>query len=753
MPVNAEQNQKQEDNNQNQQTANPVTGGGVSQGAPQGRTASFSTGAAPTQTGSGRYTNLQKYLGANQGAGDRLAQGIGSKINQSLKPGQTTADTEASKVAEGIQRGQNDLQRGQGYNAQLQDQNFNAQDFANNQNQLQDFTNFRTGQAIDTNAINNQLNTAQTANQSQQLAVQNRIGQVGNEAGRFGLLKEAFGGMNKPYSTGQQRLDQLFLQAGGGNNIGQLQNNLNSNLNNLNQGYAGLQGRTADINALTSGQTSLANQLQDRTNQMETGYIDNLQGQVAGINAARDAEKKRYNDFVNQLIQTGQGKETSQALDEQLFNEALLRNGEQSFNFFKNPTLTSGQFLNENRNANDYKDIATQGNVDYYDALSKLAGINNSKLNTVGSLIDQNTGQLNRAAQFKEGEGSLRSGITQAQDDFIKYALGANIVGTGEDSGTSGLFGRGGTARSQMGINLADYLKQSGLMPTSSNNPTPVDQNYAQMIGSAASPTGMALSSLFGDSPLGQAAGLPGAFTGSVASSLGLTGNSGSSVAAQARARQNLLDNLTNTLQSQGYNNYITKSGIKNADDLANQARNIETNRLSDRNDNQYYTNALNTPEQQEAFKRDEYLKQLVSGNGGRDISLLQNELQNARSGGDAFVKQLENQYADSVLANRITDVAKGTRSYKDQYGQDAYYIQLTEEQKAAERAKLLDPMKASQQGKLDAVLNNRQATETKYNDQQAANRQALMERLGISDVNLGSFDGQNELPPWAQGK
>lgn len=564
MPVNAENNQKQDQDNQNQQTANPVTGGGVSVGSPQSRTASFSTGAAPTQTGSGRYTNLQKYLGANQGAGSRLASGIGAGIDRKLQPGQQEADTQASKVAEGIQQGQQGLQRGQGYNTQLQDQNFNAQNFVADQNQLQDFTKFRTGQAIDTNAINSQLNTAQTANQSQQLAVKNQLGQVGNEQGRFGLLKQTFGGQNKPYTTGQQRLDQLFLQADGQNNIGQLQNKLNTNVNTLNQNLGGLNSRTADINSLISGQTGLASQLQDRTNQMETGYIDNLQGQVGGVNAARDAERKRYQDFTNQLLQTGQGKETSQALDGQLFDEALLREGEQTFNFFKNPTLTADQFINTNRNANDYKDIANQGNVDYYGALSQLAGINNSKLNSIGELIDPTTGGLNKAAQFKVGDGSLRSGINTAQEDFLKNAMNTTIVGEGRDSGTSGLFGGGSTATSRLEQNLGKYLQNTGYNEGQGSQAQGSAAQAAIYAGSGGLAAGAdMLGGLFG----------AGSISGDLANNLsGLTGSSGgSSAAAQARAQHDLLAQLNNTLKGQGFNNYLTRSGVKNTDDIADK--------------------------------------------------------------------------------------------------------------------------------------------------------------------------------------
>lgn len=583
MAYNAEQNQQQN----NQDPNNPQTqtlagsGGAPSNASNSGRVAAFSSGQQAGSTGSGRYTNLQKYIGANQGASDRLYQGINNRIGQTSDPKKKEAETQASAVREGIQQGAQTLERGQGYYNQMQDQNFNAKDFAADQNRLNDYSQFRTGTAVDQNALQTQNTNAQAANMQAQDAYNQRLNQVGTEAGRFDLLKETFGGRNayRPtYSAGQQRLDQLFLQAGAGNKVGQIQNDLRGNVNALNQNLSGLQGQvTQQIGDLGTQQSALSGNIQNKANQLETGYIGDIQGQVAGVNTARDAERKKYNDFVQQILDTGRGRETSNQLDGNLFNEAQLRAGEQTYNFLKNPTLTSQQFQNiDTRNAADYRDIANQGNVDYYDSLSKLAGINNSKLNAVGQLIDPTTGGLNRAASLKTGEGSLRAGIDNAGEQFWNNAQNAMIQGFGSDAGSSGVFGSGGDAQAMAQIKLADYLKSQGFNPQTAIAKGP-ESPMGTISGYAANPLGGASLDLL-NSMLGGSGSMVGNIAGGLNQLTG--GDSGSGKAANYRAQNALLGNLNQYLQDAGYNNYLTTSGVKNTDDLANRQTAVAQDQL-----------------------------------------------------------------------------------------------------------------------------------------------------------------------------
>lgn len=530
MPVNAEQNQlnqQNKDNSQNGQGAQSLTGSGSDQssagGSGSGRVASFSSGNAPQQANSsGRYTNLSKYINANQGAGDRLYQGVSNKINRGLQPQEKDIDTSANAVKEGISGANSSLNKGSGYLNQIQDQNFNAQNFASDPNQLQNFTKYRTGSAIDTGNLNTLNNTAQTNNAGLQNSIQNRQTQVGSEPGRFQLLNEAFGGgaLNKnPYSTGQQRLDQLFFQSQGPANITNLQNGLQNNLNQSQEVGKQLGQYGTNIGDIGTQQGALAGNIQNQTNKMGTGYINDLQGQVGGINSARDALRDKYSNFTNQLIGSAQGQTPANPLDQGLFNEAGLHQGEQVFNTFNNLDPNGKQFLNyDARNANDYHDIANQGNVDYYNALSQLAGKDNSALNSTGMLIDPKTGQLSSAASLKQGEGSIRNLLDTNQNQF-RQAMGNSIQGTGSETSSSPLGNADWNPLATTGhtstntVNIGDYLNNARL-------------NYG------------GLDEVHGNN-------------------------------SDIKANENMRANLNNYLIGSGFNNYLTGSGVQQANQAA----------------------------------------------------------------------------------------------------------------------------------------------------------------------------------------
>lgn len=525
MPVNAEQNQlnqQNKDNSQNGQGPQSLTGSGSADqssagGGGSGRVASFSSGNAPQQANSsGRYTNLSKYINANQGAGDRLYQGVSNKIQQGLQPQEQDVNTSSNAVKEGISGANSSLNKGSGYLNQIQGKDFNAQNFASDPNQLKDFTQYRTGSAVDTNNLGTLNNTAQTNNATLQNSINNRQTQVGSEPGRFQLLNEAFGGgaLNKnPYSTGQQRLDQLFFQSQGPGNITNLQNGLQNNLNQSQQVGNQLNQYGTNIGDIGTQQKDLAGNIQNQTNTMGTNYIGGLQGQVAGVNTARDALRDKYGNFTNQLIGSAQGHPLANPLDKGLFNEAGLHEGEQVFNTFNNLDPNTRQFVNyDARNANDYHDIANQGNVDYYNALSQMAGKDNSALNSTGMLIDPKTGQLSNAAQFNTGANSIRELLDTNQQQF-RNGMNNDIEGYG-NVGTGTTFGDH-TLNNTTRANIGGYLNDA-------------HEGYGY------------------NAPRGGDWGV-----------------------ATQHANENLRANLNNYLMNSGFNNYLTTGGVQQANQAA----------------------------------------------------------------------------------------------------------------------------------------------------------------------------------------
>jgi hypothetical protein len=445
MAVNAEQNQNY---NQQQQNTNS-TGGGPAQtpgamnpglAASQSRTANYSTGQQPGQTGSGRFTNLQKYIGANEGAGDRMAQGIGANLDQKNQATSKEADTSASAVREGIQSANQKLDTGNQYLNQVKDTNFNANDIAGDQNKLQDFTNYRTGNAVDANALAQQNNQAQTNALNYQNQLNQQMQQTQTDQGRYGLLKDAFGGgtvYQNPYSTGQQRLDQLFLQSGGTNGINNIQNNIRGNLGQVGNQLNDLSGNVANtISGIGTQAKDLATNLDTTSKGLATGFISNLESQIPQFNQMRADQQAWATDQYKKL-------QSGQPIDQKFADLMGLSQGQRTFDILNG--TSAGAFLNLSpATAATASDIASQDDVNRYAALAKLAGIDGSQLTTPGNIAP-----------------AVSLNGTELAD---RLAAAAN---NSADKNFSATWGGGAIVPATSSINLANAQKElSGLSPT-----------------------------------------------------------------------------------------------------------------------------------------------------------------------------------------------------------------------------------------------------------------------------------------------
>lgn len=239
-------NQDEEEDDQLGSPSTPSEAGDVG-----GSPAAPSAPARPTQPG-GR-PNIQQYLDANQGAGQKLAGGIQSKTEK-----------QAQEVGRGIQQGGADLESSsQPLAQQLGDEGSqkiktafqNPAELLKQQDQLAQFQKLRT-QGFKGDIEGVQQGAAQ---RKQQLSGEvNKLGQTadlsGSEGGRFELLRNTFG--QPSYTRGQQKLDQLFLQAQPGA-AKELQSGLQGIQRQQQQGLSGLDAAAqAKIQALTglSGQ-------------------------------------------------------------------------------------------------------------------------------------------------------------------------------------------------------------------------------------------------------------------------------------------------------------------------------------------------------------------------------------------------------------------------------------------------------------------------------------------------------------------
>ena len=91
----------------------PIGMGGA-QGGAAGRVASFSSGQQQTP-GSGRFTNLQKYIGANQGAGRQLQNRIGTNVERGVEKTEKQATTQAGQIAEQVNKANTALGKVEGF--------------------------------------------------------------------------------------------------------------------------------------------------------------------------------------------------------------------------------------------------------------------------------------------------------------------------------------------------------------------------------------------------------------------------------------------------------------------------------------------------------------------------------------------------------------------------------------------------------------------------------------------------------------
>ncbi len=206
----------QEEEEQTTPGEQPVTSGpttissGVPGGAPAPTSGGGRTAPSPTDTaqkGSGRFTNLQKYLQANVGAADyagRIGEGI-EETRGKLQRGVEEARAGVEAAA------QPEIQRLQGAQGTIQQALADPTQYTADPTRVQQFQQLRTGQTADVGR-----DISEQQRQAQRLGEQAAL--TGTEAGRYQLLRQTFG--SPTYSRGQAGLDQLLLQG----QTGQLRN-------------------------------------------------------------------------------------------------------------------------------------------------------------------------------------------------------------------------------------------------------------------------------------------------------------------------------------------------------------------------------------------------------------------------------------------------------------------------------------------------------------------------------------------------
>lgn len=428
----------------------PQTGTQGGQQSPQQTSAAQGVNQSKTPA-SGRFTNINTYMGANKQAGSQLGQALGQNIQGQI--GKST--TEAQKAQSGLQNtiGQAGQQQqkiqdyttnlsqsstpqanqqgllstqtgpgylASGYEANLGERANYAQTLANDEKALNDFLKYRSGQVAqqEQSKLDKSKSSAETSTQKAQDTFAQKSDQISRD--RKTLLSDLIKSPN--YNTGKQSLDQAFLQMDKGDTLGnvrrdiaqqQSQFNKNNLFPQLSQQY-GTQREALDT--ATTG-------LQDQTNKNLSDLYADIDSRQQTMNEARVARQKQLEDeFANLQNNKGISKEFADSLG--------LTQGQGLWNTLDNlPSLANIMDMSGiQQMAGSRGDLSNQRDVDLSSAFAKLAQTNPSiteasKLAGEGKVSDEFTNRL--AEQQK------------AYDDLVKtYRSGG-----GANQASAGGFG------------------------------------------------------------------------------------------------------------------------------------------------------------------------------------------------------------------------------------------------------------------------------------------------------------------------
>lgn len=481
--------------------------------APAGQGPTGGAPAAPQAQGSGRFTNLQKYLQANQGGGQRIAGQIGSNMQKQFGEQSKQASDYYGKLGQSVEQAKGVASAGAGYQNQLQgigtqisnatitpeqlaDQKLAqarlAQRDQQDLSQLEAFTNqpdfnkfqdIQAGRGIDENLLALQqqraAQSAQQALQGSQAAQQ----ALGTESGRFDLLRKSFGGdARNSYNQGQQRLDQVLLGQGGG--LNQLQANAaRQAVANAQQAKLAV-NQQSEVNRLAAQERGLIGDINTQAGANEAAYMSMLDSYVNPFNTQRDAD---YAD-LDRAVQTyrpgaeGQQKAWEAGFtDDQMARLGLTDSNQGVYNVFNGDTLTSAKDIaKKGMSASTGEQIANQADVNRYNALSKIMGTNAPKKITGVGDIGQTASWTNA-----EGDSALKSRLDVAQKQWDDAAGKTKYVGydpsmSGSRAGGAG-YGSVNPGRAYVNeATLADMINQgrAGIKNTDATN-TYLNQDMA----------------------------------------------------------------------------------------------------------------------------------------------------------------------------------------------------------------------------------------------------------------------------------
>jgi len=461
------------------------------------------TSTSGTQTPTGQYSTLQKYLSANQGSGQRLAGAIGSNVNKEITglkdstgreineagaanqninqlTGTTSDFTNKLKTANTVQP---PTPTGKAYGVEGYATNLSgaqaAADISKNQDQLNTFRGIATG---DTSSklkeeSNKQANEALNASAKAYDTNKERQSQLNNFGDRSVLLQKAINSRNQ--RAGLQNLDNALLSQDKSGTLNQVNQNLQANTKSLQENKNVATAKQEEVGTLSTAQAAAELGLNNRLGEMTAEQQKALTDRVAQINDAKTKTKARLEADYKKFQDTG---EVSQALYDTLQlgnvqdvdvaagvgggtvtaqkmtpNETPRQKQIRLFNVLKDRGLNS--FLDTgllDTQAMSGQDVVNQQDMDNLNSLAALTG-------------GTNNAQLSKFGNKQIGESSLDEALNTRAQDFLNKDLQQRYSASGSDTQSMG-GGKKGYGASSATATLDDYLYGQGIARQSSNS-------------------------------------------------------------------------------------------------------------------------------------------------------------------------------------------------------------------------------------------------------------------------------------------
>jgi hypothetical protein len=272
-------NKAGQDKNNNSLGGSGLLGGGGTLGANQGQ--------AP-KASSGRFTNIQNIISANQGAGQRLAQATTSGVGRVVNQAGQEVDKFGSEIGSKINEEKSRINTGKDEIASViqaaRAPTSGADQFSmlNDQNKFNQLRQVVTGQS-NVADINQQLQNRFSGASTALTQAQQEANQLATERGRFNLLRKTIA--NPLYSRGMSTLDNVLMSTEGGKTLNQA---FQANTTNI-----GARGQQLNTQADQFGNELKA------TGELAANVSKDLMSQLAEGDKAIEKEIRDYEQFAD----------------------------------------------------------------------------------------------------------------------------------------------------------------------------------------------------------------------------------------------------------------------------------------------------------------------------------------------------------------------------------------------------------------------------------------------------------------------